>query len=341
MSFDIFSQVTPKIGIDLGTARTRIWSSSAGFAVDEATCIAVDQSLGKVLAVGDEAAQMRGRVAGAVRVFQPVKRGEVTDNELLQAFLRVLLQRVFTTFTFFRPQVMVSIPAGLSPAKRDIVVETMFAVGAKEVYTMSQPLAAAIGSGVPIADSSGTFLFHLGAGVVEAAVISLGSVVLDDSLTLGGNKLDQVIVQRTKEAHELIISLRTAEMLKQMVASLDDQANRSIMTSGQDIHHGSPKEVSIDANSLFPKIETFSVQYQDLLQRLLSGIPPELTADVIDKGLLLTGGLASLHGLKDAIVSGLGVPVTVVDDPEQVVIRGISTALEHLDEFKESLGYLG
>ena len=339
MRFDIFSRVTPKVGIDLGTTRTRIWSNESGFIVDEATWIAVDQHSGKVVAVGDEAAAMTGRVGESVKVFSPIDHGEVIDHELLQAFLKVLLQRVFTSLTFFRPLVMVSVPAGLSPAKREIVVESLFGVGAKEVFTMAQPLAAAIGAGVPIADSSGTFLFHLGGGVVEAAVISLGSMVISDETTKAGQYLDQKIVAAIKQEKELVISLRTAEMLKQMVGSLDEQATRTLLTSGQDLHRGSPKEVSVEAVVLFELLEKVADHFQQLLQRLLSDVPPELTVDIIDKGLLLTGGLAQLHGLSEYLVDKLGVPVASVDEPEKAVVKGLATALEHLDEFRESIGY--
>lgn len=336
---DIFSRVTPKVGIDLGTTRTRIWSNEAGFMVDEATSIAVDRQTGKVVAVGDEAAAMQGRVGEAIAVYQPIQQGEMTDQDLTQAFLRVLLQRVFTTATFFRPLVMVSVPAQLSSAKREVVVESVFAVGAKEVFTMSQPLAAAIGAGVPIADASGTFVFHLGGGVVEAAVISLGSVVIDDSSSNAGAALDQKIMLAVKQQQGLIISARTAEMLKQMVVSLDQHSTRQFLTSGQDAHRGSPKEVLIEASMLEPVIKPVALHFQQLLQRLLSDIPPELTVDVIDKGLLLTGGLAQLHGLSEFLVESLGVPVAAVDEPAKAVIKGLATTLEHIDEFRDSLGY--
>jgi rod shape-determining protein MreB len=339
MRTDIFSRVTPKIGIDLGTTRTRIWSSETGFVVDEATCLAVDQKTGKVVAVGDEAAAMQGRVSDTIAILRPIEEGEMRDYELTQALLRVLLQRVFTTITFFRPLVMVSIPASLSPAKREVLVESLFAVGAKEVFTMSQPLAAAIGAGVPIADASGTFLFHLGGGVVEAAVISLGSVVVGDDTTKAGVYIDHQLALETKKSHDLIVSLRTAEMLKQMVASLDAKATRELLTSGQDLHRGSPKEVMVHAESLQPVLKPVAEHFSQLLQRMLSDIPPELTVDVIDKGLLLTGGMAQLHGLVEYLVESLGVPVAAVDEPSKAVIKGLATALEHLEEFRDSLGY--
>lgn len=339
MRLDLFSKVTPKIGIDLGTTRTRIWSSEAGYLVDEASFLAVDQQTGKVVAVGDEAAAMQGRVGESIMVYRPIEQGEMLDHDLTKAFLQVLLQRVFTSITFFRPLVMVSVPASLSPAKRDVLVETLFGVGAKEVFTMSQPLAAAIGAGVPIADSSGTFVFHLGGGVVEAAVISLGSVVIGDDTTKAGLYLDQQLALETKKTHELIVSLRTAEMLKQMVGSLDPQTTRELLTSGQDLHRGSPKEVMVQAAALRPVLLPVAEHFSQLLQRQLSDIPPELTVDVIDKGILLTGGMASLHGLSEYLVESLGVPVAAVDEPAKAVIKGLATALEHLDEFRDSLGY--
>jgi rod shape-determining protein MreB and related proteins len=339
MDFNFFPNLTPKVGIDLGTSRTRIWSSSTGFSVDEATCLAVDQSTGKVVAFGDEAAAMHGRVAQTVQVLEPVKQGEMVDPSLLQAFLQVLLQQVFPSTTFFRPIIMVSVPSHLSTAKRQILTETLFGVGGKEVFTIAQPLAAAIGAGVPIADASGTFIFHLGGGGVETAVISLGSIVVSGHSPRGGLHLDQKLQLDIKKKMELLVSRRTAEMLKSVVCSLQTGSTRELLTSGQDVSQGSPKEVVVTAEMLRPVVLGVAEHYESLLKSLLSQVPPELTVDAIDKGLLLTGGLAQLHGLADYCVSRLGVPVAVVDQPEKAVVRGLATALEHLSEFQSSLGY--
>jgi rod shape-determining protein MreB and related proteins len=340
MKLDFLSRLTPRVGIDLGSTRTRVWSAETGFTVDEATCLAVDERSGKVVAVGDEAATMHGRVTQSLQIYEPVKNGEVTDINLLQAYLKVMLQKVFPTTTFFRPLIMVSVPSHLSMAKRQILIEALYAVGGKEVFTITQPLAAAIGAGVPIADASGTFLFHLGGGGVETAVISLGSVVVSDHSSRGGQYLDQKLQLLVKRKAELLISQRTAEMLKIAVASLDEHSTRELLTSGQDVGQGSPKEEILTAQLLYPEVAKLAEHYESLLKRLLSQIPPELTVDAIDKGLLLTGGMAQLNGLVDFSVNRLGVPATVVDDPEKAVVRGLATALEHLEEFQTSLGYL-
>lgn len=341
MKLDFISQFTPRVGIDIGTTRTRIWTAQTGIAVDEATCLAVENHSGKVVAVGDEAAAMRGRVGKAVTITEPFHRGEMADSQLTRAFLQVLLQRIFSTTTFFRPLIMVSVPTGLSPAKRQLLVETLLSAGGKEVYTISQPLAAAIGAGVPIADASGTFLFHLGGGRVEAAVISLGSVVVSDDSPKAGLFIDQKLQLHVKKQEKMLVSRRTAEMLKSMVGSLDEAATLELMTSGQDVRRRSPREVQVTSQTLHPVMVQIATQYERLLKKVLSEVPPELTVDAIDKGLLLTGGLAQLNGLVEFCVKSIGVPAAVVDEPDKAVINGIATALEHLDEFTESLGYLG
>jgi rod shape-determining protein MreB len=339
MKLDFVSAFIPLLGIDCGTSRIKLWSSKEAVFLDQASCIAVEVASSRVIAVGDEAAAMSGRVGGDIQVSWPIVRGEVAEPDLALAMLRVLIRQAFPSMSFIRPTIMLSVPAGLTPAKRQLTTELFHQLGAREVISISQSLAAAIGSGVPIADASGTFLVQMGAGLVEASIISLGKVVVSHSTYLAGMTIDQHIQELVARQYGLGISLKTAAMLKQEVAACDGR-ERSQLASGQDTVVGSPKEVMITSQDLEPLMSRLVEQYVHLLERVLSAVPPELTVDVIDKGLLLSGGLAQLAGLDAALVQRLGVPVTGIEAPTQAVVKGLATALGHVQEFKNSLSYV-
>lgn len=339
MKLHLLARTVPTIGLDLGSSRTRIWVPDEGIILDQASVIAIDSRNNKVIAVGDEAQAMVGRVGGTVSIQFPIQKGKLYDLDLAQAMLRIFLQQALPTSYFFRPVMMVSVPAASTLADREVTTELLYRSGAREVFTISEPLAAAIGAGVPIADASGSFLVQLGSGIVEGAVISLGSLVKSESLQTGGIDIDKRIQAVLKDELSLSISLETAERLKKQVGSVEAQLTKEMLATGQDVAKLSPKEVKITSSLLLPVLLQVVSKYETLLKRLLSEIPPELTVDVIDKGMLLSGGLSQLGGLDQYLVKQLGIPVSVVEKPEEATIRGIGTALEHLDLFKESLGY--
>lgn len=327
------------LGLDLGSSRTRIWVPGEGIVLDEPTCLVVDNRNNKVIAVGQEALAMSGRVADNFTIQNPLQQGRLYDLESAQALLKIFLQRVLKTNYFFRPIMMVSVAGASTQAEIEMMTELLYLVGAREVYTISQPLAAAIGAGVPIADASGSFLVQLGSGMVEAAVISLGSLIRAESTTQAGQEIDRRIQLVLKEQLGLLVSLETAKMIKEKVGSVDSHVNKEILVTGQDVMRSSPKELNITSALVLSALTAVMSTYDGLLKKLLSQIPPELTVDVIDKGILLSGGLAQLEGLDQYLVAQLGIPVSVVEEPQKTVIKGISSALEHLDLFKESLGY--
>jgi len=330
---------TQTVGLDIGSCVTRIWTSSDGLVLNEPTCLAVDERTGKVVAVGKEAQAMSGRLTGVVKLYYPIQNGRVYDLEIARALLRVFLQRVLKTRAFLRPVMMASIPAGATQAERAAMVELLHSLGAREVVTIAQPLAAAIGAGVPIADASGSFMLQLGGGVVEAAVISLASLVRFETSDKGGLLADQTIKHWLRDQAQLVISQETAEKVKKELGSLSLQLEKQLLVTGQDLTHAAPKELKVTSQQLQPAISPLVIHYEKILKKLFVHIPPELTADVIDKGMLLSGGWAQLHGLEAHLVATLGIPVSVVDNPELSVIRGIGTALEHIDLFKQSLIY--
>lgn len=334
------SSLTNVVGIDLGTSRTRMWSDKHGIVINEATCLAIDDRTQKIIAVGDEAAQMKGRASQHINVLFPVKNGQLQDPVSANALLKIFLHRVLKTSAFFRPVMMISVPANSTEGVRQAMVELLHRIGAREVFTISQPLAAAIGAGVPIADASGSFIFHLGSGVAEGALISLGSLVASESTHYAGEYVDQRLQHSLKKSVGLTISHATAQKIKHQVASLLQQpAGVELLVTGKDALTGSPKELAVTPEAVLEPMTAIAERYAQLLQKLLSRIPPELTVDVIDKGMLLTGGLAQLSGLDQFLVKRLGVSVAVVDEPELAVIKGMATALENLELFKESIGY--
>jgi rod shape-determining protein MreB len=339
MKLPLLARTVPTIGIDLGSSRTRIWVPDEGIILDQATVIAIDTRTNKVVAVGDEAQAMSGRVGTTISIQYPVQKGRLYDLDLAQAMVRIFLQQALQTTTFFRPVMMISVPAAATLADREVTTELLYRSGAREVYTISEPLAAAIGAGVPIADASGSFLVQLGSGIVEGAVISLGSLVKSESLQTGGLDIDRRIQAMLKDEVSLSVSLETAEKLKKQVGSMEIHQHKEMLATGQDVANSSPKEVKITSALLLPVLLQVVGKYELLLKQLLSEIPPELTVDVIDKGMLLSGGLSQLSGLDQYLIKQLGIPVSVVENPDEAAVRGIGTALEHLDLFKESLGY--
>lgn len=335
----LFQKLFRHIGIDLGSTRVRIWDPDLGVVIDEPTAIAVDNQTGKVVAVGHDAAQMKGRLAGQVTVHHPVQAGLIDDPQILQGFLQVLLQKVITSPYFFRPVVMVSLPSYADPVAKQAMIEVLYQVGAREVYTIAQPLAAAIGAGVPIADASGSFVLHAGGGVVEGGIISLGSLVASQTELHAGLVADELIQQAVAAEYQLRVSQEVADRIKREIGGIG-LSEGQYLASGQDVGSGAPREVMVQAEVISLALQPLADRYLQLMQRLLEKVPPELTVDVIDKGMLMSGGLAQLAGLDQFLVEELGVSAAVVEDTDRVVITGIGTALQHLDLFKESLGYL-
>lgn len=318
----------------------RVCTQSNGVVLDIPACLAVHQKTKEVLSIGKEALDLRGRVEGVVEVLWPIQNGVVYDPNLALAFLKILLQPIVRSNFLSTPTFMVSVPAAASQVERDNMSKLFYDLGARDVYTIAQPLAASIGSGVPIADASGSFLLQLGSEIVEAGVTALGSLVHYEHSEKGGRHLAEQIKILLQHQVGIEVGQEEVEQLIQQVASAHKESKRQLLVTGKDSKHGNPMELKITSSVLYETVVEELAGYQALLQRLLAKIRPELTIDVIDKGLLVSGGLSQLHGLDHYLLQNLGMPVAVVEDPEKSVIQGIHTALEHLDEYTESLGYV-
>lgn len=328
-----------KVGIDYGSSRIRVCTDLDGLILDQPSCIAVDTHSKQVLAVGDEAATMSGRVDPRIVVQWPIKHGVLHDLTTAAALLKVLLQPVLRSSLLYGPAVMASVPGSSTEAQKESMSALLYEIGAREVYTIAQPLAASIGAGVPIADASGSFILHLGEGLVEAAVISLGTMVECESNIYAGSFLKQHIKLAMSNQRSLDISDAMVSVLMKKVASARKDLVAEHLVTGKELATGNPTEVKVSTSELDAAVSTMVSRAERSIQKLLSQIPAELTVDVIDKGLLLSGGLARLNGLDRYLIQSLGMPVAVVDEPDLAVIHGIETALLHLEEFKESLGY--
>lgn len=336
----IFNQVVKKIGLDFGSQQLRVWTERDGVFFNQPACLAVDARNKQVLAVGNEAAAMAGRVASYVTVHWPVQRGVIYDTSLAAALLRVVLAPLLKTTFIYGPEMMASLPAAATQVEREQMIALLMSLGAREAYTIVQPLAASIGAGVPIADASGSFILQWGEGVVETAVISLGSMVGAESSYFAGHFLKEAVQLRVLEKNLLQISLEMSEKMIQGVASIKPKFNRQMLVPGKVAGEGNPTELRISSQDLLEPVLSVVNRIELLIEKLLANVPPELTVDVVDKGLLLSGGGAQLHGLDSYLIDRLGMPVAVVDSPDLAAIKGVGNALEHIDEFKASLSYL-
>ena len=340
MNTKLFSRLSPKIGIDLGSKTIRICTEADGVVIEQPACLAINVKTQEVVAVGSEAAHMQGRVEPMIEVQWPVVAGVVYDAAHVGAMLKIMLQPLTRWSILTPPIIMVSVPGGSTKVQRQTLTKVVYELGAKEVYTIAQPLAASIGAGVPIADASGSFIFQMGAGVIEAAVISLGSLVRVESSKLAGNQLREQIKQVVQQRKQIEISPEQAETIVHQVVSCDSQFTASILVTGKDVSSGTPSELKITTDDVRAAVAESVAVYPQLVQRLLSHVGPALTVDVIDKGLLISGGLAKLQGLDTYLIHELGMPVAVVDDPEHTTVAGILLTLKHLHEFRQSLGYV-
>jgi rod shape-determining protein MreB len=335
----LFSSFNRKLGLDLGSDRIRVWIDEQKLVLDEPSLIAVDQEAQKVVAVGKQAQEMKGRVEGKVKVFAPIKFPQLEDDELVKALLKILLRKISQRVYFFSPTMLVSLPTHTFPVVKQTIVTTLSDLGASEVLVISQPLAAAIGAGVPIADASGSFILQMGASVVEAAAVSLGKIARVDVSQRAGSDMCQELVFWFKQQHQLKISDSIANQVKRNLGNFSNEAQYKLGVTGISLVDGSPTEVEVSATEIRQALSDYGPEYVGLVKHLLASISPDLTVDVIDKGLLLSGGLSQMPGLESYFVDQLSLPVSVVEDPDQAVIRGVGIALDHLDEFKHSLAY--
>ncbi|HEX2924623.1 MAG TPA: rod shape-determining protein [Chloroflexota bacterium] len=326
------------IGIDLGTANVLVYVKGRGIVLNEPSVVAYSVAENKVVAVGEEARQMLGRTPGSIVVTRPMRDGVIADYMITEAMLRYFIQKVCGKYRLFRPEVMVCIPAGVTNVESRAVQDATLQAGAKVAHLIAEPLAAAIGAGIPIGGPSGNMVVDIGGGTCEAAVISLNDIVVSSSIRVAGNKIDDMIAGFIKKRYNLLIGDRTAEEVKIRIGSaLQLKEPMEIEVRGRDQIAGLPKTIAITSDEITEAI-TDALQAIVLnVRTVLEQTPPELASDVIDKGMVLTGGGALLRHLDKLLSRETGVPAHVADDPMSCVAIGAGQALEHYHIFKRSL----
>ncbi len=337
-----------KIGIDLGTTTSLVWVIGQGIVVNEPTVVAASVEENRVVAIGGAAKQMVGRTPGNILVSQPLRHGVIADYAITEALLHALLQRATKRRFFSWPEVMVSVPAGSTQVERRAVLDAVTSAGARIVYLVDAPLAALVGAGVSISEASGNMVLDIGGGGAEAAIISLGGVVVSKSIRTGGSTLDEAIVAYVRRKYSLVIGDQTAEVAKTTFGILDTTSETTSKTvskeketleiKGRDTTQGLPRQIVLSNKDVKEALQKPLGSIVDMVKRVLEEVPPELASDIIDKGIVLTGGTSLLPGLDTYLVRELGVPVSIAEDPMVCTIRGIEIILKDIESYKHALG---
>ncbi len=326
------------MGIDLGTANCLVYVVGEGVVLEEPTVVAVSLTDSKVLAVGHEAESMLGRTPGNIKASKPMRDGVIADYAVTEAMLRYFLRKVGASNQLFRPEVMVCVPAGVTQVERRAVLSATISAGARSAYLIEEPLAAAIGAGIPIVEASGNMILDMGGGASEAAVISLGGVVIYRSVRVAGNKIDESITRYVRRKHNLVIGEVTAEKIKVKVGSATRLLKEeSVEITGRDSITGLPKSVVVSSTEVFEAISEPLSKIILMVKSVLENVPPELSSDIIDKGIVMSGGTATLRNLDKFLTAETGVPAFVAEDPLRCVVKGTGVALENFELYKRSV----
>ncbi|MEK7125786.1 MAG: rod shape-determining protein [Patescibacteria group bacterium] len=327
-----------KIGIDLGTANTLVHIPGRGIVLNEPSVVAISLHEKTVLAVGNEAKEMIGRTPDTIVASRPLKHGVIADYKTTEAMLRYFINKAMGGWRLFRPEVMVAVPAGITSTERRAVVDATIAAGARAAYIIKEPIAAAIGANIPIASASGHMIIDMGGGTSEMAVISLGGIVANSSVRIGGNKFDVAIMDYTRRKYNLAIGERSAEEIKIEIGSaLYLQKKMSMEVRGRDMVSGLPRTVTVTSDDVTEAIQAELEGIILAVKTVLQNTPPELSADVIDKGIVLSGGSSLLRNMDRLIAQATGVPAYTADDALLCVAKGTGIALENLDSYKRSI----
>lgn len=327
-----------KIGIDLGTTNVLVYLPKKGVVINEPSVVAISLTDKKILAVGIEAKEMLGKTPDNIIASRPLKDGVIADYRTTEAMLRYFINKALGGFRILRPEVMVAVPAGITSTERRAVIDATMAAGAKAAYIIKEPVVAAIGANVPIGSPSGNMIIDIGGGTAEVAVISLGGIVASASTRIGGNKLDQSILEYTRRHHGLAIGERTAEDVKINIGSaLPMEDPLTMEVRGRDMVTGLPRTITMTTNDVVEAISPALEGIIEAVKEVLHNTPPELAADIIDKGIILSGGTALLRNIDQLVSRATGVPAYVADDALFCVAKGTGIALDNLESYKRSI----
>ncbi len=333
----MFKSFSPKLGIDLGTTNVLVFVPGEGVVLNEPSVVAVSDD-NQVLAVGAEAKRMIGRTPESIRAYRPMKDGVIADYRVTEAMLRYFLRKALSKYNILRPEVMVSVPAGVSSTEKRAVVEAAAKAGAKNAYVVKEPILAAIGAGVPIYEPQGHMIVDIGGGTIDVAVIALGGIVAANSVKCAGNRIDASIIDYVKKTRNLSIGEKTAEEIKLTVGSalpLEEELTMEI--KGRDVLSGLPRTTEIKTNEVVRAISRELREMVKAIKDVFQETPPELAADIIDHGIIMTGGTSQLRNFPELIRRRTGVKAILADQALFCVAKGTGVALEHLDTYKRAI----
>jgi len=333
---DIWSQ---DMAIDLGTANTLVVVKGKGVVLNEPSVVAIINEMGKktVLAVGDEAKTMLGRTPGNISAIRPLRDGVIADFIVTEEMIKHFIKKVHTKNTFANPRILICVPTGSTPVERKAIQDSALAAGARRVQLIEEPIAAAIGAGLPISEATGSMIVDIGGGTTEIAVMSLGGVVFSKSLRVAGDAMDGAIINYMRKKFNLLIGESTAEKIKKEIGTAIPTTNNVFLMKGRDIRTGTPKEISLTEEDACEALMPILTQMLAAIKEALESTPPELSADLVDMGLVLTGGGALLKNIDKLISKDTGLPVTIADNPLECVAIGTGKALENEELFSTML----
>ncbi len=327
-----------EVAVDLGTAHTLVYIKGEGIVLNEPSVVAVDQTTGKVLAVGEEAKRMLGKTHQGILAKRPMKDGVITDFELVQEMLYTFLARIIKHNLWANPRALIAVPSGVTEVERRAVRDSAASAGAREVMLVAEPIAAAVGIGLPIEEPTGNMIVDIGGGTTEIAVIALSGIVTNSSIRVAGDEMDEAIVQFIREKYRIEIGQQTAEQIKIQIGNVFPlEETRHMEVRGRDLVTGTPKTIEVTSNEIREALQPVVLQIIDAIKRALENTPAELVADVIDRGIYMTGGGALLRGLDSLIKEETNLPVRVVDNPLECVALGAGKILEEIDHYRNVL----
>jgi len=329
---------TPKLGIDLGTANTLVFIPGKGLVLNEPSVVAVSEIDNKILAVGIDAKEMVGRTPESIIAYRPMRDGVIADYRVTEAMLRYFFSKSLGKWNIFKPEVMISVPAGVTSTERRAVVEAAIKAGAKNAYVVKEPILAAIGAGIPIHEAHGHMIVDIGGGTTDVAVISLGGIVSCASVKCAGDRIDQSIIDYVKKTFNLAIGDKTAEQIKMKIGSAVLMEDELMMTiKGRDYLSGLPRSTEIRTNEIVKAVGKDLREMISAIKKVLQDTPPELSSDIIDKGIIMTGGSSQLRNLTELVYRKTGVKAILAKDALYCVAKGTGIALNHLDTYKKSI----
>lgn len=327
-----WERFTKDMGIDLGTANTLVYLKGKGIVLQEPSVVAIDQETHEVFAVGTDAKRMVGRTPGNIVAIRPMRDGVIADFDTTEKMLRHFIQKTQKRKSMFRPRILVSIPSGVTEVEKRAVMDATLQAGARDARLIEEPMAAAIGAGLPIQEATGSMIVDIGGGTTEVAVISLGGIVASRSIRVAGDEMDEAIVQHVKRTYNLMIGERTAEEIKKEIGSaygFEEEA--SMEARGRDLVTGLPKTIRVTSGEIREALAEPVMAITEAVRLTLEKTPPELAADIMDKGIVMAGGGSLLRGLDKYLRQETGMPVNLAEDPLTCVAMGAGVALEHFD----------